>query len=172
MRVMKKTFSFTCAQCGEEHEGAPSVAFNSPHYYFQSPGAEQDDTTWVNDDFCIIEGRDRFIRCTLEIPIQGSDEGFLWGVWLSVSEINFENYRKHFMDDGYRARYVGWISNVLPCYPNTLEVVGAAVLQPSNQRPVIELEPTDHPLYDDYRNSVSWERAIDIVQVALHGHNA
>jgi len=126
----------------------------------------------VNQDFCVVEGRDRFIRCTLEIPIHDSSEGFLWGVWLSVSERNFEEYREHFKDDGYQARYVGWISNMLPCYPNTLEVIGAAVLQSGNQRPMIELEPTDHPLFDDYRDGVSWEKAIDIVQVVMHGHDA
>ena len=146
------------------------MAFDSPHYYIVIPEDERDNSTWVSHDLCVVEGRDRFIRCTLEIPIHGSEEGFLWGVWLSVSEANFEDYRENFENESHQVRYVGWISNILPCYPNTLQIVGAANLQSNGQRPKIELKPTDHSLYADYLNGIPWERAIDIAQVVMHGH--
>jgi len=156
---MDKVFRFECAKCGEIHEGAPSAAFGAPDDYVAIPESERGENTVLSSDFCIVEGRDRYIRCTLEIPIHDYHEGFLWGVWMSVSEENFDDYRAHFSDDNYKARYVGWLGNRLPGYPDTRDVVGAAVLNGDGQRPTIELEPSDHPLSVDFRNGIDWERA-------------
>jgi hypothetical protein len=33
-----------------------------------------------------------FVRACLEIPIHGVSEPFLWGVWVSLSQKNFDRY--------------------------------------------------------------------------------
>jgi hypothetical protein len=43
---------------------------------------------------------------------------------------------------------------------------------PGHQRPRLELEPSDHPLALDFRHGVTWERAVDIAELALHGAHA
>jgi hypothetical protein len=165
---MEKAFRFECSICGEMHEGAPSVAFGAPDDYLVIPENERGCDSWLSSDFCVVEGRDRYIRCTLEFPIHDYHEGFLWGVWISVSEKNFEDYRAHFSDDGYQARYVGWLGNRLPGYRDTREVIGAALLRGDGQRPAIELEPSDHPLVVDFANGISWERASDLLELIMH----
>lgn len=168
---MDKAFRFECSSCGEIHEGAPSVAFGAPDDYVAIPESQRGNDTWLSSDFCVVEGRDRYIRCTLEIPIRDYHEGFLWGVWISVSERNFEDYRNNFSDDGYHGRYVGWLGNRLPGYPDTREVVGAALLNGDGQRPTIEPEPSDHPLSVDFSAGISWARASDLLELVLHPPN-
>ena len=168
---MEKVFRFECSCCGGIHEGAPSVAFGAPDDYVAIPESQRDDNTWLSSDFCMVERRDRYIRCTLEIPVQDYHEGFLWGVWISVSEENFEDYRAHYSDDSHQGRYVGWLGNRLPGYRDTRDIVGAAILQGHGQRPVLELEPTDHQLSLDFRNGIPWERAGDLLEMILHPPN-
>jgi len=168
---MEKAFKFKCSSCGETHEGAPSAGFGVPDDYLAIPESERGEDTWLSSDFCLVQGRDRFIRCTLEVPIHDYPDGFLWGAWISVSEKNFEDYRSHYSDDDYQARYVGWLGNLLPGYPDTRKVVGAAALNGDGQRPSIELEPTDHPLSVDFRDGISWERAGSLLEMILHPPN-
>lgn len=157
---------------GWHNLGAPSVAFESPHHYYALPEDRRDGESWLDSDFCVVKGQQRFIRCSLEIPVHGLDEGLLWGVWLSVDDYSFEDYRAHFDDDGHEARYTGRIGNVLPGYPDTLEVACTAVPQPNGERPVILPEPADHPLAVDFHDGIAWDKAIAIAEVIMRGHNA
>ena len=43
-----------------------------------------------SSDQCIIDQQWFFIRGCLDIPILGSDEPFLWGLWVSVREEVFD----------------------------------------------------------------------------------
>lgn len=138
-------FEFTCSRCGEVHEGSPSFGYSSPHQYDELDEGEKQELAFLSDDFCTIghpEQTDRFIRAVLEVPIDGVEEPFLWGVWISLSEKNYENLKAR------------------------------ALVKPGDQRPTLELEPTEHPLALDCRIGISWERAVDIVQIARHGEEA
>ncbi|HZG42899.1 MAG TPA: DUF2199 domain-containing protein [Longimicrobium sp.] len=54
-------------------------------------------------------------------------------------------------------------------YPDTLLLKTYVHLQPVPVRPLVELEPTDHPLAVDQREGVTQERAREIVEAVLHG---
>jgi hypothetical protein len=168
---MEKTFCYTCACCGEEQEGAPSMAFKAPDSCFAIPESERGDETRLDADFCMVERRDYFIRCTIDIPIHDCDAPFMWGVWLCVAYEDFMEYWQHFDEHDRPGRYAGWLGNRLAVYPDTIGLEGSAVLQPRGKRPLIELKPTEHPLSIDYRHGISWERAVEIAEVALPGHN-
>jgi hypothetical protein len=172
-KPMKK-FRFQCSACGEMHEGSPSFGYSAPHYYDLLSDEDKKKLAILSEDFCAIkheEGKDCFIRTILEVPIHGADAGFLWGVWISVSETNFNKYRDNFRNDAYEDHYFGWFSNRLPYYPDTLALKTRACVQPGGQRPGIELEPTNHPLSIDYRNGISWDKAIEIAELILHRVN-
>ncbi len=119
----------------------------------------------------MVEARDYFIRCTLDIPIHSHDESFMWGVWLRVAYEDFMEHWERFEENDRAGQYVGWLGNRFPIYPDTTGLEGLAVLQPHGKRPTIDLAPTDHPLSVDYRNGISWEMAIEIAQVAVHRHD-
>ena len=166
-----KKFRFQCSCCGETHEGSPSFGYDSPHYYDCLSEQDKKALGKLSDDFCTIEhdeGKDFFIRTTLEVPILGAEEGFLWGIWISVSEANFNKYVDHYKSDTYEDHYFGWFSNKLPYYPDTLSLKASACIRPGGQRPNIELEPTEHPLSIDFRDGINWEKAVEIAETVLH----
>jgi len=165
---MDKVIRFTCGFCGDVHEGAPSVAYKSPDACHAIPEAQRGDDTRLQADFCMVEARDYFIRCTLEIPILDCNDTFMWGVWLRVGYVDFVDYWEHFEEDDREGCYSGWFGNRLPVYPDTLGLAGCAVLQPHGKRPIIELDPTDHPLSLDYQHGISWDQAVEIAQIAMH----
>lgn len=165
-----ETFRFTCATCGDVHEGSPGYGYQWPHYYEVLSELDRVELATISDDLCIINDQDHFIRVVLEIPIHGYEEGFLWGAWVSVSKENFRKYQKNFDSADYRDTYFGWFCNRLPYYPETLHLKTKACIEPGGQRPAIALEYTDHPLSLDYHNGITWEKAIEIAMVAMHGN--
>ena len=161
---------FKCGRCGEYHEGLPDVGFDAPFYYYTVPEAERERRCTLTSDFCSIDGEDYFIRGCLEIPILERSDVFAWGVWMSVSAVNFNRYKDVF-DDRFHSHvgpFVGWLSNQLPTYPETLTLKIRAHLRDEDARPVFELEPTEHPLAIDHRNGISIDKLREIYEVTLH----
>jgi hypothetical protein len=165
---------WTCSGCGEEHEGLrTSWAFEAPAHW---PGGPRDDKVagnFLGADTCVIEAEDFFVRACLNIPIHGIADGFLWGVWISLSRENF--MRTYELWDDPRCveepPYFGWFSNRLPGYPDTLNLKTNIRTRSLTQRPVVELEPTDHPLAIDSRNGITLERAIALAELMMHGRS-
>lgn len=159
------SISYACACCGEEITGAPDIAFESPAYYATMPEDERAEGAELSDDFCLIE-EDHFIRVVCPIPIRGTDDFFGWGVWVSLSEDNFERYRQTFKDDDQSSLgpMFGWFSNQLPEYPETLNLQTTVIPEDGNQRPQLWIndEHADHPLYIDQREGISAERLGEI----------
>src|SRR6266487_1710847 len=93
--------TWTCSACGAVHEGIPlEWGFAAPAHW--NAGRDAADG-FLNTDLCVVprEGGeyDRFIRGVIEIPItdgEGDDqESFGIGVWVSLSDRNFNWYVKH-----------------------------------------------------------------------------
>lgn len=168
-REMSNSFRFKCNTCGDVHEGAPSFSFKAPIHYETLTSEEKREKARLGTDFCLIDEKNSFIRVLLEIHIHGSDEPFLWGVWVSVSQDNFRMYCDHFRDNDYEDKYFGWFSNRLPYYPDTLNIKTYAIVNADGERPTLELEPSDHPLSIDYYNGISWQKAVEIAEAAMHG---
>lgn len=161
---------YTCQTCGEIHEGIPDVGFDAPIYYYQIPAEERRTLARLSDDFCSLRDEDFFIRTCLEIPIRGHEESFMWGVWVSLSRTNFERYRAIFEEDPPEGEgpYLGWLSNRIEPYPDTLKVKARVHLQKGGARPVLELEPTDHPLAVHHREGIELEDLLKLIDDRLH----
>lgn len=78
----KRTFSYKCDCCGIVHEGAPSFANDEPFQAFAVPEKEKASRVKLNSDLCVLDDEHYYIRATLEVPINETDDGFLWGVWV------------------------------------------------------------------------------------------
>jgi hypothetical protein len=172
---MSDNFEFQCAKCSQWHKGAPSFGFDFPHHYGVLSDQSKTSYASLDSDFCIINHPEAkslqfFVRCILEIRIHGFNEPFLWGVWSSLSEKSFRDYEQRFKtDDVDGVTYFGYFCNVLPFYPETLHLKCRVIPQPDNNRPLIELEPTDHPLAKDFASGITIERAKEIFMHCLHG---
>jgi hypothetical protein len=163
---MAGIFSFKCSSCEEIHEGSPSFSFSSPYQYDCLSEAEKAEAH-LDSDFCYIDD-DRFIRVCLEVPIIGVEEPFMWGVWVSLSQENFERYRDTYDAPVITDEYFSWFCNRLPFYPETLNLKALVHPRIEGIRPSLDLEPTDHPLSIDFKNSISISRAQEIAEYVMH----
>ena len=56
-----------------------------------------------------------------------------------------------------------------PVFPNMLRLKTKVHTQAGNLRPLVELEPTDHPLAVEQRNGITMDRVREIAEALLHG---
>ena len=154
--------SYTCATCGEEHDELPAIGVSAPFHW--SADYELDTNSLLTSDLCIIEARDYFIRGVIQIPIHNSDQTFDWGVWVSQKKENFELYRKHFDEGVQIGPFLGWLSTKINYYADdTINLKTMAHFSTNGTRPLIKLEPSDHPLAVQQRDGITLEEAWRIV---------
>jgi hypothetical protein len=169
---------WVCAVCGESHEGTPlSWGFDAPSYWNWLADAERasghldTDLCWFIDDDGDLA---RFVRGTIELPILDGtgqdDDSFVIGAWASLSERNFEWYRER-PDAGYDEQgepWFGWLSNRIPVYEDTLNLKTSVQLRGNGLRPLIEIQPSDHPLARDQCEGITLDRANELGARWLH----
>jgi hypothetical protein len=123
------------------------------------------DTTFLNKDYCAINDDDFFVRGLIHLPIVGAAETFCWGVWGSVSRDNFDILLKT-DDDPKRVELppmFSWLSTQIPGYADTLNLKMYARIEKLEWHPNFELEPTDHPLSQEYHKRITPERVKQIM---------
>jgi hypothetical protein len=167
-----------CSNCDEWHTGpCLDFGFSEPYYWnknlerasrwsnliprkLKKPGP-----TFLDLDYCSINGESFFVRGLIHLPIIGVAESFRWGVWGSLSRQNFETLLK--MDDDPKRADLppmfSWLSSQIADYPKTLNLKMYAHIQEPGTRPHFRLERGDHPLSLEYFHGVSPERVKEIM---------
>ncbi len=155
--------TYQCSTCGKPHEGVPDIGFQWPDPYFGVAEAEREKHVWSTSDVCVIDDEDFFIRGVILLPIRDSDDSVGLGVWVSQKRENFETYMKNY-DTPTIGPFFGWLSNRLPFYDrDTWALKTMAHFQGNGKRPLIEVEPSDHPLFTDYSSGITLDRAWEFV---------
>jgi hypothetical protein len=170
-----------CGSCEEWHYGpCLDFSYGSPcHWTEENEEANQVDfflsgskglpTTYLDEDNCIIDGEYYFVRGIIHLPIIGTDETLRWGVWGSLSRENFEKLLQ--MDDDPKRVELepmfSWLSSWIEEYPDTVNLKMYAHIQEPGDRPVFELEPSDHPLSQEYHHGITPERVKEIMMRRL-----
>jgi hypothetical protein len=135
------------------------------------PESEREARTFLTSDMCVIDDEHFFVRGCLEIPVHGSEEPFVWGVWVSLSEANFFRFQD-LLDVELRSQhgpFFGWLSSPPRPYPDSLNLKTSVHLRDRGIRPQVVLEPTDHPLAVEQREGISQERIAEIYEMMIHG---
>jgi hypothetical protein len=169
--------SWTCPSCGEAHRGLFDLALDRPDHCTGEPAtarnAELDKSgNFLSEDFCVLDGEHYFVRCVLSLPLLGASEThFGYGVWSTLSEANFDSYVESFDSEqqGGLGPWFGWFSNALKGYPDTLNLKCRVHPRDGRQRPIVALEPTEHPLAREQQVGISFDRVLDLY--ALNGHD-
>jgi hypothetical protein len=163
-------FEFQCHNCGELHQGLPSFAWSYPIEVMDVPPEEREERVDLGSDDCIIDDQWFFIRGCIEIPVIGLDEPFVWGTWVSISEQSYERFVDLYDAEGREDEppFFAWLSHTPPGYPFQERYKTMVHLRPKPTRPLIELEPTEHPLAVDQRNGITVERLIEIIEIIKH----
>ena len=159
--------AWTCACCGKQYNTLPlDFAIKAPHNWYGIPDEERAARAKLSDDICIIDGEERYVRGCLEIPVQGLDDTFVYGVWVSVSEQSLlrirELWNAEVRDD--EPPLFGWLCNNIALYGETLHLKTNLHLRNGGLRPLIELETTDHPLAVEQRDGIDAHRLLEVAK--------
>ncbi len=167
---------WTCADCELPHVGMFDLAAFAPDPWsgaeeYEPNSAIRLEGDFLSEDFCVLGGEYFFVRCVLEIPVHGIDEKFGYGCWGTLKRENIELYCDHF-DAGTvpdSAPFWSWLCNSLRPYDMT-EPLGCLMFpQAHRQRPVLKVEPCDHPLFAAQEEGITPEQLFGIY--AAHGHS-
>ncbi|MBX3505607.1 MAG: DUF2199 domain-containing protein [Parvibaculum sp.] len=164
-------YTWTCRCCGKRYETLPlDFATDAPASWLALSERDREERTRISADVCIVDDKDIFIRGCLEIPILDHPEKFTWGLWVSVSEQSYERIVELWggsVPDNEPPKF-GWLCNSVGIYPPAVGLKTNLHLRSDGLRPLIELEPTNHPLALDQRDGISMERVKEIVAELLH----
>jgi len=154
------------------HEALPmSFAADSPDMYANMNRNERDARSVRGSDQYIIDQKWFFIRGCLEVPIIGSGDVFLWGLWASVREEVFDEISECWELAGReksRGPFKGRLANSLSVYPETLNLKVQIALRPVGERPLLMIEENDHPLAMEQGSGINRERALALGSLLLH----
>jgi hypothetical protein len=163
-------FSFRCSKCDKLHEGIPSFSFEAPMYYYDVPEEQRATRTLLTSDTCVIDDQFFFAKGYLEIPVQGLDEPLTFTPWVSLSQTNFGLFETSLAepDAAKYGQMFGWFSSQIDGFGDCRSLKTDLILQDNNYRPLIEIEPTEHPLSVAHHQGISHQRLIQIVETYLH----
>jgi hypothetical protein len=166
--MSKYSEGYLCGCCGKFHDELPmSYGSPVPDYCYDIPSEEQEKRIEMNDDLCIIDDEHFFIRGCIEIPVIDGEGPFIWDVWVSLSEANFNKINDYWDVEGREEKLeqmFGWLSTDIPCYPETINLKTNVHTRSLGIRPYIGLEPTNHPLAIEQRKGITMERIKQIAE--------
>lgn len=161
---------FICHTCGKYHPELPmDFGTDAPDPYYAIPEEERASRCKLDSDLCMIDGEHFFIRGCLKIPVVDGPGPFVWGVWCSLSKKSFERVIETWDDEDQENKppYFGWLCTSFALYPDTL-LLKTHVHTRLRERPLIELEQTDHPLAVEQREGITMARVREIAAALLH----
>jgi hypothetical protein len=171
-----------CGTCDEWHSGpCLDFGFSEPYYWtdecektVRSSGLAPDlmrraDGTFLDSDYCSIDGQNFFVRGLIHLPILGASESFCWGVWGSLSRENFELLLKVESDPNpiELKPMFSWLSSKIPVYEDTLSLKMYARVQGRDSRPHFWIERSDHPLSVEFHRGITPERLKELMITLL-----
>ena len=166
-------YAWTCACCGKQFSTLPlDFGAVAPDYWYGLPPEEREVRAILTADFCTIDSEHHFTRGCLEVPILGMNEKLVFGVWVSLSEESARRAVDLWDADAIEdepTRF-GWLSTNIRVYPRTLELKTAVQFRARGLRPLVQVEPTNHPLADEQQHGVTVARVQEIVAALMHRH--
>jgi hypothetical protein len=165
-------YQWSCKCCGRQHDELPlDWTAKAPDHYLAIPEAERTARTQLSKDFCRIDDNAFYVRGAIEIPIVGRSDTLAWGVWASVSAASAKTIWEVWdaPDCASTGPFFGWLSSALRLYPDTFNLKTYVHLR-AEFIPLIELEPTDHPLAVEQRNGITVDRVVEIAEALLPRH--
>ncbi|WP_299797628.1 DUF2199 domain-containing protein [uncultured Maribacter sp.] len=171
-RKKKVPSEFTCAECGKIHSDWPALAFNSPTNYHNLSDKEKEEIGKLDTDFCEIhhpDQIDRFIRVTLTQKVNDICETLEYGLWVSLSEKSYSDYKENYNNSNHEVGYFGWLCNNIAEYGNMLSIPCDVITKAGNRRPeIFPHQDFDHPFVKDYYEGISKKEAVNRIDEMLN----
>lgn len=167
---------FKCSTCLEDHDLSQiSFGADAPEQWYLLTDPERESSE-LDQEQCIIEtaeGCHFFIRACLEIPVRGTDQHFVWGVWCSLSEASFDEMSEYWEnpDRIKMGPYFGWLCTRIPGYPDTMFMKTSVHQRGLGERPIVKLEESDHILSQHQWKGIEENELKNIVMPLLHDNS-
>lgn len=164
---------FICSICGNSHDTSEiSFGTEAPLQWDLLSDAERSGSLLSPDQCEIVssEGKSYYIRACLQIPIRDKDQSFTWGVWCSLSEKSYSEISENWEnpDRTQIGPHFGWLCTDIPSYPQTAFLKTMVHQRSIGMRPLVKLEPTDHPLAIDQKQGIDERRLAEVIAKLLH----
>lgn len=166
------TAEFVCPQCGKVHGELPlDLAYLRPADVFKIPESQRGKRIRINEDLCIIDDHEFYIRGILVLPIRNTEKRFAWGVWARVSEADYQRYLKLWDVDSVEGEepFAGKLSGGVKFYPDSDLLDVTVHLQPNNQRPLFKVISSEHLLGVDQRAGITMDKVHQFLEDFMPG---
>lgn len=160
-----------CELCREYHAVEMSFGFDAPDPYASLKSEEREIRAMLNRNECVIDDKWFFVRGYLEVPVIGTNEAFLWGLWANVFERDFHEIHTTWdrtQPGGPFGRYKCRIANSIEEYPDSFNLKVSLEVQAVGQRPRLRVDEAQHALALDQQNGITPERAISLASSVSH----
>ena len=154
-----KPTEFKCSKCGKIHSDWPALAFKAPANYDFLSKHEKSELGKLDSDFCEIHYEDqvdRFIRVTLNLKVIDTCENLDYGLWVSLSEKSYSDYKANFDNDKHETVYFGWLCSNIPEYGDTISIPCDVMTNTGNNRPeIFPHKDFDHAFVKDFYDGIT-----------------
>lgn len=161
--IKKKEQQYNCSTCGKTHEELPSIGFKTPFHFEILSEKDKHEIAEISDDFCVIyhpDQTDRFIRTVLTIKTDNPEQDLEYGIWVSLSENSFNEYKSNFKNQTEEKIYFGIICNEIVDYQeSTIGLHVNVVTRLNDLRPEIIPHTTAHKLVWEWENGIPFHEA-------------
>ena len=158
-----KLSEFKCSKCGKVHSEWPALTYLSPSNYHYLSDEEKLEIGIMQTDFCEIHHKDqidRFIRVTLSQKVLDTCETLEYGVWVSLSEKSYLDYKENFNNPNHEVKYFGWFCNQIAPYEDMSSIPCNVITKKGNVRPeIFPHQEFEHPFVKDYYNGITKKEA-------------
>ncbi|MEO1030481.1 MAG: DUF2199 domain-containing protein [Bacteroidota bacterium] len=154
-----KPIKLDCPECGQIHSDWPALAFESPANYDFLSEDEKYRLGRLDSDFCEIHYEDqidRFIRVILIQKVNDTCENLNYGLWVSLSEKSYADYKANFDNENHETTYFGWLCSNIPEYGDTMSIPCDVMTKTGNSRPeIFPHRDFEHPFVKDFYNGIT-----------------
>ena len=164
---------YRCSHCGQVHAGpAFSHEIEAPDRWWQISEFKRGEGE-LDEELCVVDNREFFIKGNLWISVRDGEQEFNWTVWASISREDFERSVElwDFAGREMEPAYPGRLANELALYPDSLGLEVKVHTLSVGERPMVALQPTEHPLGLEQRNGVRLARVREIGEFVLHAED-
>jgi hypothetical protein len=143
------------------------LSAEAPDLWIDMPEEERKTGCILDTETCVIKDTYFFVKANLELPLRGEEAFFTYTVWVALSREGFERIVDNWQNP-LRARaepYSGYLATRLPGYPETINLRCKVYESELGMRPIVILEPTDHPLAVEQREGMTRDRIRDIISL-------
>lgn len=161
---------WTCKCCGKQYNSLPfAYALDAPDPWLAVPERERLLRGILTSDRCVIDKTQFFIRGRILIPVIGSADSFIWGVWAALSKEAYDRIGELWNTEirEHEPPIPGVLCNDISIYPQAAGLKCHLHLKNAGIRPSIFLDPADHPLAVEQRDGIILERVQEIAAAVL-----